>query len=74
MSRVAKQPISIPKGVELKIDGQKVTAKGPKGNEEIQVHDDVEVVFEDAVLGVKPRTGDRGGAVSYTHLTLPTKA
>ena len=61
MSRVAKQPISIPKGVELKIDGQKVTAKGPKGNEEVQVHDDVEVVFEDAVLGVKPRTGDRGG-------------
>ncbi len=55
MSRVAKQPINIPKGVELKIDGQTVNAKGPKGNEACQVHDSVEVVFDDGVLGVKAR-------------------
>lgn len=61
MSRVAKQPIPVPKGVELKVDGQTVTAKGPKGNEACQVHSDVEVVFDDGVLGVKPKQGDRGG-------------
>ncbi|MCW1966714.1 MAG: 50S ribosomal protein L6 [Anaerolineae bacterium] len=31
MSRIGKQPISLPKGVDIKIDGSKVTVKGPKG-------------------------------------------
>lgn len=32
MSRVGKQPIAIPAGVEVKIDGNTVTVKGAKGN------------------------------------------
>jgi len=60
MSRVAKQPITIPKGVEIKIDGQTVNAKGPKGNEACQVHNDVEIVFDDGVLGVKSRRDAKG--------------
>ncbi len=63
MSRVAKQPITIPKGVEIKIDGQTVNAKGPKGNEACQVHSDVEIVFDDGVLGVKSK-GDAKGSVA----------
>ncbi len=31
MSRIGKNPIEIPQGVEVKIDGQTVTVKGPKG-------------------------------------------
>ena len=31
MSRIGRLPIKIPKGVEVKIDGLKVTVKGPKG-------------------------------------------
>lgn len=31
MSRIGKQPIAVPSGVEVKIDGQTVTVKGPKG-------------------------------------------
>ena len=31
MSRIGKQPIAIPAGVEVKIDGNTVTVKGPKG-------------------------------------------
>ena len=31
MSRVAKKPIALPKGVELKVAGEAVTVKGPKG-------------------------------------------
>lgn len=31
MSRIGKQPVTIPAGVEVKIDGHTVTAKGPKG-------------------------------------------
>ncbi len=31
MSRIGRLPITVPAGVDLKIDGQDVTAKGPKG-------------------------------------------
>ncbi|ADM09956.1 50S ribosomal protein L6 [Parvularcula bermudensis HTCC2503] len=31
MSRIGKRPVPVPKGVDAKIDGQTVTAKGPKG-------------------------------------------
>ena len=31
MSRIGKKPIAIPAGVDVKIDGSKVTVKGPKG-------------------------------------------
>jgi large subunit ribosomal protein L6 len=31
MSRIGNRPIEVPKGVDLKIDGNTVTAKGPKG-------------------------------------------
>ena len=32
MSRIGRKPITIPAGVEVKVDGSKVTVKGPKGN------------------------------------------
>jgi len=31
MSRIGRQPIEIPSGVEVSIDGQQVSVKGPKG-------------------------------------------
>ena len=54
MSRVAKSPIEVPKGVDVTINGQEVSAKGPKGNESMTLHSDVTVALEDGVLGVKP--------------------
>jgi len=41
MSRIGKKPIEIPQGVTLKIEGQKVSAKGPKGELEYTVHPSV---------------------------------
>lgn len=55
MSRVAKQPVSVPKGVDVKIDGQTVSAKGPKGLESIVLHKDIEAKLEDGELGVSLR-------------------
>ena len=52
MSRVAKKPVVIPKGVEVNISGQLVKAKGGNGTSEVQVHDDVSVVLEDGELKV----------------------
>ncbi len=37
MSRVAKKPLTLPKGVEYKLDGQQLTVKGPKGSLDLQL-------------------------------------
>ncbi len=47
MSRVAKNPIALPKGVELSVDGSKVSVKGPKGNLSVQLHPSVSLKQED---------------------------
>lgn len=60
MSRIAKNPIEVPKGVDVSINGQEVSAKGPKGNESLTVHSDVTLAMEDGVLGVKPANDTRG--------------
>ncbi len=60
MSRVAKQPIEVPKGVDVTISGQTVSAKGPKGNESVTLHHLVAPALEDGVLGVKPANETKG--------------
>ena len=57
MSRVAKSPVAIPAGVEIKRDGQGLTIKGPKGQLELVVHNNVEVAQEENVLTFAPRDG-----------------
>ena len=47
MSRIGKRPIEIPSGVEIKIDGQVVTAKGPLGVESVTVRPEIAVKIED---------------------------
>ncbi len=47
MSRIGKKPIEIPQGVEVKIDGQTVTAKGPQGTETVEVRPEIAVKIED---------------------------
>jgi large subunit ribosomal protein L6 len=47
MSRVAKKPIALPKGVELNIQAQSVSVKGPKGTLSIAKPADVEIKVED---------------------------
>jgi len=54
MSRIAKAPIEVAKGVEVKIDGQHVSVKGGKGAMELDVHPTVAVSLDDGVLSVTP--------------------
>jgi len=54
MSRVAKAPVQIPGGVDVSVDGQKVSVKGPKGASEMMVHQIVKVSIEDGALRVAP--------------------
>ena len=55
MSRVGKRPVPIPSGVTATVEGQTVKMKGPKGQLQFVVHDDVEVKFENGAVKVAPR-------------------
>ena len=55
MSRIAKKPIEVPKGVELSVNGREVSAKGPKGFLKVTLHDAVELTQQDDVLTFSPR-------------------
>lgn len=46
MSRIGKQPITIPEGVEVKIDGNKVSVKGPKGSLEKEFNPLMNITIE----------------------------
>lgn len=46
MSRIGKKPVDIPQGVEVKIDGQVVTARGPLGEETVTVRPEIAVKLE----------------------------
>jgi large subunit ribosomal protein L6 len=55
MSRIGKSPISIPAGVTVSINGQSVTVKGPKGEMEWTVSEEIVVSEENGVLAFAPR-------------------
>ncbi len=54
-SRVAKEPIVIPKGVEVTLAGQDIKVKGSKGEMAWNIHRLVEVIKEEESLQVKHR-------------------
>jgi large subunit ribosomal protein L6 len=59
MSRIANNPVKLPSGVEVKIDGQRVSVKGGKGAMEIDLHQDVEVKEEDGALTFGARSASK---------------
>jgi len=54
MSRIGKKPIQVPQGVTATVDGQKVVAKGPKGELSFVANDEVTVKLEDNAIVVAP--------------------
>jgi len=55
MSRIGKKPVAVPNGVTANIAGQTVKAKGPKGELEVTLGDQVSVSMTDAGIAVEPR-------------------
>src|SRR5215471_10605442 len=55
MSRIGKKPVAVPSGVTATVEGQTVKMKGPKGQLQFVVHDDVDVKFENGAVKVAPR-------------------
>jgi len=54
MSRVGKNPVEVPSGVEVAIKGGLVSAKGKLGTLEFEATDDVAITLEDGKVWVKP--------------------
>ena len=54
MSRIGKRPVPVPAGVTASVEGQKVTAKGPKGELFFVANDEVKVEFNDNAVSVTP--------------------
>jgi large subunit ribosomal protein L6 len=59
MSRVANSPVSLPSGVEVKLNGQDFSVKGTKGQMAFAIHDSVVLVQEDDELKVRAKGEDK---------------
>jgi len=59
MSRVGKQPIVVPSGVECKLDGVALKVKGPKGQLNRDLHPNMKVTIEKDVITVTRPTDGR---------------
>jgi len=55
MSRIGKKPVAVPSGVTANVNGQTVTAKGPKGELSFVVNDEVLVKLDNGHIAVEPR-------------------
>ncbi len=65
MSRIGKKPVSVPQGVTASVNGQTVTAKGPKGELKFVVNDEVLVKLEDGNISVQPRDESKGARAKW---------
>ena len=81
MSRVAKNPITIPDSVKVSIENSIIEVSGSKGNLNFKIPDSVSLNYEENIITVQYQESQQSvalagttRAVSYTHLTLPTKA
>ena len=55
MSRIGKNPVALPEGVTATVEGQTVKAKGPKGELQVVIHDDVSVKMVDGKIKLEQR-------------------
>lgn len=70
MSRVGSNPIAIPKGVEVTLNGNDISVKGAQGQLSMSCHRVVEVVRDGDLLKFAPRWNDKQGSA----LTGTTRA
>lgn len=59
MSRIGRKPVQIPQGVEVKLDGNHITVKGPKGTLERTLHEDMIIKTENNEIIVERPSEDK---------------
>lgn len=71
MSRIGKNPVAIPAGVDVKIDGQTVNVKGPKGQLSVTISEPIAVAVEEGnVVVTRPNDERRNRALHGLSRTL----
>jgi large subunit ribosomal protein L6 len=65
MSRIGKKPVQVPAGVTATVEGQKVTAKGPKGELFFVANDEVVVSYENNVVSVAPANDSKDARAKW---------
>src|SRR5690554_1051663 len=65
MSRIGKLPITIPAGVEVKLNGNIIDVKGPKGQLTKELHPDMIIEQTDGVIEVKRPSDDKDHRALY---------
>src|SRR6478736_3641704 len=65
MSRIGKRPVAVPSGVTATVEGQTVKIKGPKGQVQLVVHDDVDVKLDGGAVKVAPRAETKRARAMY---------
>ncbi|TDN99761.1 MULTISPECIES: 50S ribosomal protein L6 [Halomonas] len=70
MSRVAKYPVKLPAGVEVKLDGGQLSAKGSQGSLSLTVHPDVVIGQEEGQLTFQPSESAKSWAMVGTTRAL----
>jgi large subunit ribosomal protein L6 len=66
MSRVAKDPIQLPKGVEIKLNGSDLTVKGGKGSLALSLSDGIQISQDDNVLNLSYSNSQLGAIAGTT--------
>ena len=61
MSKVARNPVQIPSGVECKVDGQLLSLKGTKGSFDYTINPLVKITHEDNKLAFEPQNDAKNG-------------
>ena len=69
-SRVARKPISLPKGVEVQVKDLKVTVKGPKGEIQHQLHPNIGLSVEDNQILILKQSGVTDAIAGTTRAIL----
>ena len=59
MSRIGNKPITVPAGVEVKVEGQHVTVKGPKGTLERDINPEITIKLENGTITFERHSEDR---------------
>ncbi|MEK0317512.1 50S ribosomal protein L6 [Cohnella sp. 56] len=59
MSRIGRKPIQVPNGVNVNLDNNVITVKGPKGTLSRELHKDMKLVVEEGVINVERPTDNK---------------
>ncbi|MDL2398360.1 50S ribosomal protein L6 [Rhizobium mayense] len=65
MSRIGKKPVQVPAGITASVDGQKVTAKGPKGELFFVANDEIGLKLENNAIVVTPLSDSKDARAKW---------